>query len=237
MCSRPPRRISRAPALSPLSRFATRLRHRRREAVHRRKFAGPRPLVPSSADGIRRRRGVSGRGTSHDAPDLESLMSATQILWELALALALSAAWTDWRTRKIPNWLTVPALLLGLTVHTMIAGWPGAKTALEGAGLGLGLLLPFVLLRGLGAGDWKLMGALGAWLGAYNIILALLGTIFVAGVMGVVQVLRSGRVKQTLANMWVVFLTLVTFGMRSSKINLDNPGLLSLPFGVAAAVA
>ena len=61
-------------------------------------------------------------------------MDGTQVIWMLALALVLSAAWTDWRTRKIPNWLTVPALLLGVTVHTLIAGWPGAKTSLEGAG-------------------------------------------------------------------------------------------------------
>jgi prepilin peptidase CpaA len=143
----------------------------------------------------------------------------------------------DWRTRRIPNWLTVPAFFAGIAFNATAWGWVGMKAALVGAGLGLGLLLPFVLLRGLGAGDWKLMGALGAWLGPDNIILALLGTIFVAGIMAVVQVLRSGKVKQTLANMWVVFLTLVTFGVRSSKVNLDNPGLLTLPFGVAAAVA
>lgn len=159
------------------------------------------------------------------------------VIWIFALGIAGWAGWLDWRSRRIPNWLTVPAFVAGIALNSAVWGVAGMKAALVGAGLGLGLLLPFVLLRGLGAGDWKLMGALGAWLGPYNIILALLGTIFVAGVMAVVQVLRSGRVKQTLANMWVVFLTLVTFGMRSSKINLDNPGLLSLPFGVAAAVA
>jgi prepilin peptidase CpaA len=159
------------------------------------------------------------------------------VVWILALGFVSWAGWLDWRSRRIPNWLTVPAFFAGIAFNSIVWGWAGMKAALVGAGLGLGLLLPFVLLRGLGAGDWKLMGALGAWLGTNNIILALLGTIFVAGLMAVVQVLRSGSVKQTLANMWVVLLTLVTFGVRSSKINLDNPGLLTLPFGVAAAVA
>ena len=161
----------------------------------------------------------------------------TTLVWILVLGFVGWAGWLDWRTRRIPNWLTVPALFAGIAFNSAVWGWAGMKAALVGAGLGLGLLLPFVLLRGLGAGDWKLMGAMGAWLGTNNIILALLATVFVAGLMAVVQVLRSGNVKQTLANMWVVLLTLVTFGVRSSKINLDNPGLLTLPFGVAAAVA
>lgn len=81
----------------------------------------------------------------------------------LALALAAGAGYADWRNRRIPNWLTVPGLLVGIAVNGMSGGWNGMKTSLLGAGLGLLLLLPFVLLRSLGAGDWKLAGALGAF--------------------------------------------------------------------------
>ncbi|MGA9969903.1 MAG: A24 family peptidase, partial [Candidatus Acidiferrales bacterium] len=121
------------------------------------------------------------------------MINGTEIIWMLALALALFAGWTDWRTRKIPNWLTAPALLLGFTVHTVIAGWPGAKTSLAGASLALGLLLPLVLLRALGAGDWKLMGALGAFLGPILFVYVLVGSILVSGLMAVVQVMRTHR--------------------------------------------
>jgi prepilin peptidase CpaA len=159
------------------------------------------------------------------------------IVWFVALGFVIWAAVLDWRTRRIPNWLTVPALFLGIAFNTAIWKWIGTKTSLQGAGIGLAVLLPFVLLRGLGAGDWKLMGALGAWLGPNNIALTLIGTVFVAGIMAVVQVFRAGRLKETLINTWMLFLTLITFGVRSSRISLDNPGLLSLPFGVAAAVA
>ncbi len=86
-------------------------------------------------------------------------------VWMLATIPAAVAGWTDWRSRRIPNWLTVPALFVGIAVNTLALGWAGAKEALLGAGLGLGLLLPFVLLRSLGGGDWKLVGALGAFLG------------------------------------------------------------------------
>lgn len=159
------------------------------------------------------------------------------LFWVLALILVCCAGWLDWRTRRIPNWLTVPALFIGILFNTIIWRWAGAKNALEGAGIALGALLPFVLVRGLGAGDWKLMGALGAWLGPKDIILALLGTVLVAGIMGAVQVIRAGRISQTFKNIGVLLLTITTFGVRSSKITLDNPGLLKLPFGVAAAVA
>ena len=115
------------------------------------------------------------------------MMTGNAVIWALALALALFAGWTDWHTRKIPNWLTAPALILGVTVHTWAAGWLGAKTSLAGAGLALGLLLPLVLLRALGAGDWKLMGALGAFLGPVLFLFVLFGSILVSGLMAVVE--------------------------------------------------
>jgi len=122
-------------------------------------------------------------------------MHATQIIiWVLTLALTLSAALLDWRSRRIPNWLTVPGLLFGVTVHAVLTGWHGTVFALEGAGLALVILLPLVLLRGLGAGDWKLMGAVGAMLGPVLLLFVLSGSILTSGLMAVVQMMRTGRV-------------------------------------------
>src|SRR5579859_914549 len=127
-------------------------------------------------------------------------MNPFQVIWISTLALTLLAGWTDWRSRKIPNWLTVSGFLLGIAVNSVLWGWHntnghGAKASLEGAGLALILLLPFVLLRALGAGDWKLMGAVGAFLGPILLLLVLLGSIFVAGLMAIVEVIRSRRVR------------------------------------------
>lgn len=155
------------------------------------------------------------------------------------MALAVWAGWLDWRERRIPNWLTVPALVIGLGVNSLAGGWPGAKAALEGAGLGLGLLLPFVLARGLGAGDWKLMGALGAFLGPSKLLVILLATVFINALMGVVEMVRYKRVRQTLSNLWTILLITFTFGYRGARenISLDNPRLPTVRFGVAAALA
>lgn len=155
-----------------------------------------------------------------------------------ALGLAGWAGWLDWRLRRIPNWLTLPALAVGLVLSAVLWRWPGLKTSLEGVGICLGVLLPFVLMRGLGAGDWKLMGALGAYLGPYRAIVVLLGTVLIAGVMSVVEVVRQHKVLETLTNLWVLLVAYTTFHVGSTRaITLDNPGLLKIPFGVAAALS
>jgi prepilin peptidase CpaA len=161
-----------------------------------------------------------------------------QIIWMGALALTFVAGWTDLRTRRIPNWLTVPALLAGIAINSILMGWHGTKLALEGAGLALGLLLPLVLMRGLGAGDWKLMGAAGAILGPARFMVVLLASILFAGVMAVFEIVRQGGVKQTVVNIAVLVQGFFIFGLQPNpRISLDNPRLIKLPFGVAVAVA
>ncbi len=155
----------------------------------------------------------------------------------LATIPAVIAGWTDWRSRRIPNWLTVPALLLGIAANSLALGWSGAKESLLGAGLGLGLLLPFVLVRSLGGGDWKLVGALGAFLGPPRLIAVLVVTIFVAGAMAVVLVVWKRRVGQTLRNLGRMLAALFTLHLPGPEVSLDNPESLKVPFGVAVAVA
>ena len=154
----------------------------------------------------------------------------------LAAIPALVAGITDWRWRRIPNWLTVPALLVGIGVNAWATGWPGAKESLLGAGLGLGLLLPFVLIRSLGAGDWKLAGALGAFLGPSRMVTVLLGTILVAGLMAVVLIIWKKRVGQTLRNLAHMLAALFTLHLPGPEVSLDNPESSKVPFGVAMAV-
>jgi len=164
-------------------------------------------------------------------------LNISETIWAFALAFTLYAGWLDSRTRRIPNWLTVPGLLLGVATHAITAGWHGAVMALEGAGLGLLILFPLVLLRALGAGDWKLMGALGAFVGPVMLWFVLLASVLVAGLMAVTMMIRAGRVRETLRNVWLLILSFLTFGFRAHpEVSLDNPGALKLPFGVAAAV-
>jgi prepilin peptidase CpaA len=153
-----------------------------------------------------------------------------------AVLLAIVAGWTDYRSRRIPNWLTVPGLAVGIGINVAAAGWGGLRTSLLGAGLGLLLLLPFVLLRSLGAGDWKLAGALGAFVGASVLLNLLVGSVFVAGIMAVALVIYKRRARQTVRNIGHLLVSLSTFRLPGLEVSLDNPQSLRVPYGVALAV-
>jgi len=164
--------------------------------------------------------------------------SMHHVIWIFAVMVAVWAGWLDWRSRRIPNWLTVSGFLIGLALNTAVWGWQGTQIALAGAALPLAVLLPVVLLRGLGAGDWKLMGALGAVLGWQQIFLVLLVTIFVAGAIAVGQMIRQRRVRKTLANLWELVRGFFIFGLRPHpELSLENPAAMTFPFGVAVAAA
>jgi len=155
----------------------------------------------------------------------------------LAGLVALIAGWTDWRSRRIPNWLTVPSAILGVTVNSTLQGWPGLKSSLEGLGLGLLLLLPLVLANAIGAGDWKLVGALGSVLGPHDLLLVLGAAVLVAGIMALALVIYKKRLEQTLRNIVSLLVALVSGHPGQHSVSLDNPETLKVPFGVAVAVA
>jgi prepilin peptidase CpaA len=152
-----------------------------------------------------------------------------------AVLLSLVAAATDLRSRRIPNWLTVPGLLIGVAANTALGGWSGLKASVLGATVGLALLLPFVLLRSLGAGDWKLAGTLGAFAGPGVLVNLLLGSVLVAGVMAMALVIYKRRTRETIRNIGHILVSLVTFRLPGERVSLDNPESLKVPYGVALA--
>jgi prepilin peptidase CpaA len=170
----------------------------------------------------------------HDLPVLEDRLKLIVLI--PAIVLALIAGWTDWRSRRIPNWLTVPAFFAGILLNSLTAGWPGLKSSLLGAGLGLLILLPFVFIRSLGAGDWKLAGALGAFVGWQVLANLLIGSVFVAGVMALVLVIYKHRFIQTMRNIGGMLAAMARLHMPGPEVSLDNPQSLKVPYGVALAL-
>ena len=158
-------------------------------------------------------------------------------VWVLAALLAAVAGWTDWRSRRIPNWLTISGLWVGIAANSLAWGWRGTKDALLGAGLGLALLLPLVLIRSLGGGDWKLAGAVGAFTGPHHLISVLVFSALVAGVMAVILIIWKKRVMQTLRNIAHMLGAFATFHLPGTEVTLDNPESLKVPFGIAMAIA
>src|SRR5687767_15118310 len=87
-------------------------------------------------------------------------------LFQIApICIAVIAAAWDLATRRIPNILTFGAALAGLAAHAYSGGWSGVGTSLAGWLVGVAFFFPLFMLRGMGAGDVKLLAAIGAWLG------------------------------------------------------------------------
>ncbi len=97
----------------------------------------------------------------------------------VALFTAIAAV-LDYRTRKIPNWLTVSAAVVGLAYNTLAPGGLGPVAALVGFAVGFSLLLVPWLLGGGGMGDVKLLAALGSWLGPVLILVSFGGAAVLA---------------------------------------------------------
>src|SRR5690242_11677682 len=82
------------------------------------------------------------------------------------IALVLGAAIYDVRYRRIPNWLTVMGVAVGLLLNSFLyPGWPGLRLGLLGLAVAFGVYFVLYALRAMGAGDVKLMAAIGAMVG------------------------------------------------------------------------
>jgi prepilin peptidase CpaA len=93
------------------------------------------------------------------------------------------------------------------------------------------------MVRALGAGDWKLVGAIGASMGPQHLLDILLVTILVNGVMAAVWVVAKGKTRETLRNLGRMLAALSTLHLPGADLTLENPEAVKVPFGVAAAIA
>ena len=125
-------------------------------------------------------------------------MKLTQegLLVLLTIVLIIAAV-TDLRFRKIPNWLTYPTMMVGIAYHTSMNGFSGFLFSLEGLAVGIGVFIVPFLMGGMGAGDAKLMGAVGGLLGPKGVFIAFLFTAIVGGIYAVVLLTLHGHLKET----------------------------------------
>jgi len=149
------------------------------------------------------------------------------------LLLALCAYW-DLRYRKIPNWATLPAIVLGLGMNAMQHGWGGIKASGLGLLVGFGALLVLFLLSWMGGGDVKLMAAVGALKGFPFVLSALFYSLVVGVVIGVVMLIWKRKTLKTFKNLFMVVGSRVT--KLVPKQDIDRQEAQKIPFGVAIII-
>jgi prepilin peptidase CpaA len=131
-----------------------------------------------------------------------------------ALVVGAIAVVSDLRTRRIPNILTFGAASAALMAHTLVGGMGGAMSAAGGWLVGAIVFFPVFALGGMGAGDVKLLAALGALLGPRATVWVCLFTGIAGGVMGVLVALGSGYLSRALANLYGLLMFWRVSGVR-----------------------
>jgi prepilin peptidase CpaA len=158
----------------------------------------------------------------------------------LLLLVVLGAAVFDVRYRRIPNWLSMSGVLAGLALNTFLyQGWPGLRLSLQGLGLGFGVYFLLYALRAMGAGDVKLMAAVGAIIGWQDWFATFLITAIIGGAMALILVAAKGRVKKTLWNVSFILSEMKSGRpayMGKEELDVRSPKALGLPHGAVIAV-
>lgn len=160
---------------------------------------------------------------------------ATGLADAALVVIVCAAAWSDVRSRRIPNRLTVAGVLVALSLRVLLGPaslWQGVL----GAALALAVSAILFGLGILGGGDAKLLSAVGAFLGPVGFVGALAISCVAGGGMAVADAARRGV-------LWLLLLHLLdavsfwrAFGREGQRRRLTTPGALTVPFGVAIAV-
>ena len=111
----------------------------------------------------------------------------------LLLSILSISAIIDFRSQKIPNMITFPAAAIALLYHFLTNGIDGLLFSALGLATGIGLLIIPYMLGGMGAGDAKLMGAVGAILGSKGVFVAFLITALIGGIYAIILTLLNRK--------------------------------------------
>jgi prepilin peptidase CpaA len=151
-----------------------------------------------------------------------------------ALSSAAVACALDLRWRRIPNWLTVGAALMGVAYHGLVGGLSGIETAAAGWAIGLAIFFVPFALGGLGAGDVKLVAALGAWLGPTEAVWLGLYTGVIGGALAFIVACTRGYLREALRNIWVLLMFWRTSGLRPlPELTIQQAHSPKLAYGVS----
>ncbi|MGF6770352.1 prepilin peptidase CpaA [Paraburkholderia sp. GAS199] len=157
------------------------------------------------------------------------------------MALVFFAGLWDIQTRRIPNWMVATGLVVALPVQWFTQGGiDGLQMWLGGLLVGGAIFLPGYVLRLMGAGDVKLMAAVGAFCGAYGALEIGLVTCAIGGVWSLAWLIRRRQMRAGLNEAAAVLVNCVTPANGTTKQAhgsvASNSVTGTMPYGVAIAI-
>jgi len=157
------------------------------------------------------------------------------------IVVVVTAAVFDVRRRRIPNWISVSGAVLGVGLNAIVShGLQGVVFALEGMALGFGIYFVLYALRAMGAGDVKLMAAVGSLVGWQNWLGVFFISAIVGGILALIIVVRRGRVQRTFRNVGFILSQMTRLRpayLAREELDVRSPQAVSLPHGAVIAVA
>lgn len=154
-----------------------------------------------------------------------------------AFAISLFGGFYDLLTKRIPNWLTFPAMLAGLAAQFWIGGLAGALDGAGGVLLGFGLFLPVYLLGYMGAGDVKLLMAIGAWMGWRAGLNVAVCSVVIGATYALGEIIWRGRLVPVFRASYSFLRSLLVPGLVPEKLRLDENRKFAFGLCLAGGVA
>lgn len=159
--------------------------------------------------------------------------------WQTTCAImvpgVLLASWIDFSQRRVPNWLNLALIVSGYLVQAAFNGWDGVAAGTWGLLTGFGLLIIPWTMHGMGAGDVKLMAAIGVWFGPLMTLYSFALGGLIGGVVALIMILSTGRLRMAYVNLGLIVTKMSTRQAAFSEFaSAKSFGATSqlLPYGV-----
>ena len=159
--------------------------------------------------------------------------------WLVSVVLIVAAV-IDGYELRVPNLITYPFMIAGWVYSTYAHGLEGLGWSVAGTALGMSILMLFWLIGGMGAGDVKLMGGVGAWIYWTNTWYCIIGFAVVGAGMAIVMALASGKWQHHYDQFWKIAreIAVIKNPEKLSAIAAERkPSMLLLPYGIPIAIA
>ena len=173
--------------------------------------------------------------------DLSGLSTALLENWHvwLVTVVLVVAAVIDGRQLKVPNWITFPMIISGWVYSTVAFGWAGLGWSMLGTVVGLALLMPAYAIGGMGAGDVKLLGGVGAWVWPLATFYAFCVSAIIGGILAVAMVMARGVWEKHRTQFWMILNEIMVLRNPDQLATIAaerKSSMMLLPYGIPIAI-